>query len=90
MEKEVWKDKILRSLEGAKRAEPDPQLYGRIQTQLRAGQMQIVRSPYLALAAACLAVLLTANIYALAQQNTGQPTAERSVYQVDQTSFDLY
>ncbi len=94
MEKEAWKDKVLRSLEGAQRAEPNPQLYQGIQARLgklaNSGKMEIVRRPYLALAAACLALLITANIYAMAQQNRPAQISEATVYQLDQTNFDLY
>jgi hypothetical protein len=88
MKKEQWKDEVLRSMEGAKRAEPNPLLYHQIRAQL--GKMEVVRRPYLALAAASLALLLSANIYALAQQSTEQQAPAATVYQIDQANFDLY
>lgn len=89
MEKEQWKDDILRSIEGAKRAEPGPFLFDNIREKIgSAGRMQVVRRPYLALAAACLALLLAANIRAMRQSN-GE-TSAHSIYQVDNTNFELY
>lgn len=95
MEKEAWKDRILGSLEGAKRAEPDPHLYDGIRARLNAtspvAQMHVVRRPYLALAAACLVLLLTANIWALTQRYPETSAAPNtSIYQLDAANFDLY
>lgn len=88
MEKERWKEEVLRSLEGAKRAEPAPGLYAGIRSRL--APMQVVRRPYVALAAACLAVLITANVWALHQRQVETPASSVSVYQVDNARFDLY
>lgn len=95
MEQEQWKDRILGSLEGVKRAEPRPELYQSIRAKLTdvkmAGQMTVVRRPVLALAAACLALLLTANVWALKQQySKDAPAPNVSVYQLDNANFDLY
>lgn len=94
MEKEEWKNTILNSLQGAQRAKPDPQVYQRIQARLGertgAGKMELVRRPYLALAAAGLALLITANVYALAQQRTASTSPSASSYQLDRANFDLY
>ena len=95
MEKEQWKDRILGSLEGANRAVPRPEVYHNIRAQLTgvqmAGQMTVVRRPVLALAAACLALLLTANVWALKQQYSKDAAAPNSsVYQLDNANFDLY
>jgi hypothetical protein len=92
MEKEQWKEDILKSLEGIRRAEPDGQLYAGIRSKIEgsamAGRMQVVRRPYLSLAAACLAALIVANVWVIGQRQADQsPT---SVYQVDSAHFDLY
>ncbi|MBK8192629.1 MAG: hypothetical protein IPK76_05315 [Lewinellaceae bacterium] len=95
MEKEAWKDRIMGSLEGAKRAEPGTHLYDGIRARLKAAnpaaQMHVVRRPYLALAAAFLALLLTANIRALAQRypEVSVPP-DTSIYQLNAANFDLY
>ena len=92
MEKEQWKDDILRSLDGIKRAEPGPGLYAGIRAKLNApaaaGPFKVVHRAYLALAAACLALLITANVWALRQEQTS--TSGTSVYQLDTTRFDVY
>lgn len=95
MEKEQWKDRIMGSLEGLKRAEPHPGMYSSIRTRLTdvkpAGQMHLVRRPYLALAAASLALLLIANVWVLKRQYSMSPSASNvSVYRLDNANFDLY
>ncbi len=92
MEKEQWKEDILRSISGAKRAEPRPDLYAGIRAKLNAPaaaeSFKVVHRAYLAVAAACLALLITANVWALRQEHTG--ASGSSVYQLDNTRFDLY
>ncbi len=89
MEKEQWKDEVLRSLEGARRAEPGPLLYDKIRAKtVLAAPMHVVRPGYLALAAACLALLVTANAWAFSQSR--QEASTPSAYQLDNTNFDLY
>ena len=92
MEKEQWKDDILNSLEGIRRAEPDPQLYARIKSKtgeaVVAVRLQVVRRPYVALAAACLAALMIANVWAIGHRQV-EPSST-SVYSVDSARFDLY
>ena len=92
MEKENWKNDVLRSLEGARRAEPGPWVYTRIRERI--GQTAPVRAMrpvhplYVALAAASLALLLTANVLALRQQS--QVSNNPTVYQVDSANFNVY
>ena len=84
-----WKDDILRSMEGAHRAEPNPDLYAAIQAKIRSsGKLQVVSKPYLALAAACFAVLLVANIRLLSHRS-GDGTTQ-SGYQIEAANFSLY
>lgn len=92
MKKEDWKDEILRSLEGIQRAEPSPEILDKIRAKTNNvatnTAIQIVRRPYIALAAACLLLLLMANIRALNQGRNIPSTS--SAYQVDNANFDLY
>ena len=92
MEKERRKNDILSSLDGLKRAEPGPEVYAGIRAKIDkafvGSGLQVVRGPYLALAAASLVLLITANIWALNRQQT--ETTASSVYQVDNAHFDLY
>jgi hypothetical protein len=80
-------DEILNSMKGAQRAEPDPMLYERIRAKI-AVPMQVVRRPYLAAAAACLALLITVNVWVLSRQQA-RPSAT-TAYQIDQTNFNFY
>lgn len=89
MEKEKWKEEVLRSLDGAQRAEPGDLLYHNIRAKVLARQMQVLRRPYLAAIAAGLALLISANVWVLNRQQ--QPTTvTTSTYQIDPAHFDLY
>ncbi len=88
MENEKWKDEVLNSLEGIQRAQPDPNLYAQIRAKVVAGSMQVVRRPYLALAAACLTLLVIANVQAMRQSPVH--TTQSSIYVVDNANFSLY
>ena len=92
MKKRESKDEIMNSLDGLKRAEPGPEVYAGIRAKIDKAfvdsGLQVVRGPYLALAAAALVLLITANIWALSRQQT--ETTASSVYQVDNAHFDLY
>jgi len=79
----------LKSLQGIQRAEPDPALYGKIRSRvLQETKMQVIRRPYLAMAAACLTLLISANIWAISHRSPafGGPAA----YQVEAANFNLY
>lgn len=92
MEKEKWKDEVFRSLEGIQRAEPGPELLDKIKAKTNKvaanTAIQVVRRPYIALAAACLLLLLMANIRALNLSRNMPSTSFAN--QVDNANFDLY
>jgi hypothetical protein len=88
MKKEQWKEEILNSLEGIQQAAPNKNLYNKIRTKVIAGQKRVVRRPYVALAAACLVVLVASNVWILAQRKVDIPAS--SIYRVDNANFDLY
>lgn len=89
MENEPWKDEILNSLKGLRRASPDPALYERIRAGLPGrAAMQAVRRPYAVLAAAGFALLLTANVWALTREKS--TPSMPSGYQITQGNFDVY
>lgn len=84
-------DDILKSLEGASRAEPSAQAYQMILQRIAASeQIRLVRRPYVALAAACLALLLSVNVLALKQQTSPGGHASPGTYQLDAANFDFY
>ncbi len=83
------KDDILKSIEGAKRAQPDPQLYAAIQAKIAGIEhLQVVKRPYVALAAACLGLLIFANVSMLSNKDSAQKTP--SVYQIEYANYSLY
>ena len=87
---ENWKEDILKSMEGAKRASPPPELFSGIHAKIaRNGRMTVVPRPYLALAAASLAFLIMANVWAVTRAG-GSLKTESSTYQLSQANFDLY
>jgi hypothetical protein len=88
MKKEQWKEEVLNSLEGIQRATPDTNLYNRIRAKVIAGQKRVVRRSYVAMAAACLVVLVASNVWVLAQRKVEMQAS--SPYQVDNANFDLY
>ncbi|MEI6410319.1 MAG: hypothetical protein WCR52_13110 [Bacteroidota bacterium] len=92
MKKKDWKDDVFRSLEGIQRAEPGPELLDKIKAKTskiaNGATMQVVRRRYLVLAAACLALLVLANVQALNQRKPVPSMS--SAYQVDNANFDLY
>jgi hypothetical protein len=85
MEKEQWKEEILNSFNGIQRAQPGAHLYEKIRTS---GTLKVVKRPYIAAAAACLVLLISANIWMLRQKPAEPPMV--STYQVDNANFDLY
>lgn len=88
MEKEKWKDGILQSWEGARRAEPGPDVYAKIRQKIN-GKMEPVQRTYLALAAACFAALLCANIWLL-RTNLPETTNVARSYGIDAANFNIY
>ena len=82
-------DDILGSLEGIKRAAPNPELFNGILSKIAASEkLQLVRAPYIGLAAACLALLICANVTVFSQQS--QKTVLPSAYQIEQVNFNIY
>lgn len=82
-------DEIFNSLEGARRAEPASHVYEGVLARINPVYKHVlIRSHYVALAAACLTLLISANIMAFKQRssNTTAPTA----YQTELANFDLY
>jgi len=91
MENEPWKDGILNSLDGMKRASPDPLLFQRIVAKLPArANLRVVRRPYAALIAACFTLLLTANVWALTREKKMSAMPPATGYQMVQANFDVY
>ena len=88
---ESWKDRIMNSLEGAKPAEPATDLFAGIQARIQKPvMMHVVKRPYLALAAASLAIFVSANVYMLSAESSPNATVGSSAYQVQLADFNVY
>ena len=88
---ENWKDDVLNCVTGISKAEPNSLLYHTIREKIIYNarmKPSVVKKPYLALAAACLALVLTANIWIFNQSHvtSSLPTD----YPIDLANFNLY
>ncbi len=88
MNKENWEEEILNSLHGLQRAKPDPKLYAQIRDRIFDGRRVLPRT-YVLMTAACLALLLFANLQVL-QRPQKQSSSQVSSYSLDNTNFNLY
>lgn len=88
MENEDWKDRIINSLDGLQRAEPQPGLYAKINAQFRQTPLKMVKKPYVAVAAALLVLVAALNVWAVGHAVSDARAA--SVYQIDPGNFQLY
>lgn len=88
MDNESWKDQIMNSLDGAQHAEPQADMFEKIKQKMHTTPMQVVKKPFVAVAAACLAFIVALNIWAL--MRAPMPGDTSTVYQFDHTNFELY
>lgn len=88
MEKEQWKEEVIRSLEGIRRAEPSPFLKTRIEAAI-ANTYRRATPLQLRLAAVVTALLLIVNGYFLFsnRQPQGNPP---SGYQLNSHQYQIY
>ena len=70
IEKEAWKNEVLDSLNGMRRAEPSPFLFTRIEARLYS--KHVVTPSQLKWAAFALAVILFINVAALVQHRSSR------------------
>jgi hypothetical protein len=102
-EKEQWKDNVLSSLEGIKRAEAPPFLFTRIEARIRLYEMPTSmaaneRVPVLKLAfgVACFVLLCGINIWIVSQTASPnmvqqqQTSSAQAVPILETANFDLY
>ncbi|MCB0524950.1 MAG: hypothetical protein KDC86_10515, partial [Saprospiraceae bacterium] len=74
----------------AERAQPDPDVYKRILARIEIREkLEVVKRPYVALAAACLAFLIMANVYAISN-NRGVSRGGSSTYDMEIANYNLY
>lgn len=89
MDNESWKDQIMNSLDGAQRADPQADMFEKIKQKMRTAPLQMVKTSFVAVAAACLAFIVALNIWTL-MRSPVPGEASSSAYQFDRTNFELY
>ena len=85
IEKEAWKDEVLESLKGIKRAEPNPFLYTRIESKLFSGVE--ITPTQLRWATITLVAILAFNAAALLQHRS---TSVRNSNEYSLSNFSTY
>ncbi|MBD1207792.1 MAG: hypothetical protein H9535_05155 [Ignavibacteria bacterium] len=94
-EKEQWKDHVLSSLEGIKRAEAPPFLFTRIQASiLLTNRNPYVSTPKLMLGVVAFLVLCCVNLWVLIESNqvaspNNVPPLQAAIM-LESVNFDLY
>lgn len=66
-DKENWMEDVLGSLEGSKRAQPNPGLFARIESQIETPEAIVIPVTQWRLAAAAAILLLMLNVFAMRQ-----------------------
>ena len=66
-DKEKWMDDVLGSLEGSKRAQPSPELFARIESQIDAPEAKVIPITQWRIAVAAAILLLMLNVFAMRQ-----------------------
>lgn len=90
MNNETWKDDIINSMRGAKRAEPNPFLFTRIQSKLE-GEISSSSSLW-KLATVLSFTLLALNVSLILwnQKTAAKTSTETSSYFIETPSYQLY
>lgn len=83
-----WKDEIIESMQGARRAEPRPELLEAIIQRISASGLRYVSRMQVAMAAAGLVLVVSVNAWAWMQQRAFSTTD--SSYNLSLTEFQLY
>ena len=94
-DQEKWKDEVLASLQGSKRAEPDEALFARIEQELAAEEVRVIPMTFLRVAAVAAVLILGLNILGLLQVSQNQSLAvNETVSTEEQTqlwlNYNLY
>lgn len=96
MEKEQWKDEVLSSLRGLKRAEPNPFLFTRIEERIKSPSAFFpnasVSLPKLSLAFAGIALLGMLNFFVLKNSINSSTNTNNSqkAYSLNNINYQLY
>jgi len=93
MEKDKWKDDLLESIRGIKRAEPNPFLFTRIEANLTAEITERTFTFRVKLAGGLCALVLIANTMILlndTRAGVSKSQAINSEYQLSKSNYQLY
>ncbi len=92
MNNEQWKDDILNSLRGAKRAEPNPFLFTRILAQIETPEQSVSQSYIkVRLAVSLCSLILILNVTLIVRHiKTSAQNNEPSTYSMNTNQYQLY
>jgi hypothetical protein len=96
MNKEKWKDEVLKSFEGMERAKPSNDLFDKISSELENDQSTTISHKNVLAIAICILLLIVLNIFAISQyRSTLNPTNSETADEVNVqyaliSDFNLY
>ncbi len=90
MNNETWKDDILNSMRAAKRAEPNPFLFTRIQSKLEGEISSSSRLWKLATVLSFTLLALNVSVILWNQKTPAETSTETSSYFIETPSYQLY
>ncbi len=92
MNNEQWKDDILDSMRGAKRAEPNPFLFTRILAQIETSEQSVPQSYFkVRLAVSACALILILNVTLIIRQvRVSAENSEPATYSLNDNQYQLY
>jgi hypothetical protein len=90
MNNETWKDDILNSMRAAKRAEPNPFLFTRIQSKLEGEISSSSRLWKLATVLSFTLLALNVSVILWNQKTPAKTSTETSSYFIETPSYQLY
>ena len=97
MEKEIWKDNVMNSLHGIKRAEPNPFLFTRIEERMKEPALclpdGLVPVPKLSFVFAGIVLLFAVNFLALKNsdnENSLKTNLSTQAYSLNNIHYQLY
>ena len=91
MNKDQWNDNVLASLNGIKRAEPNPFLFARIKQQIRDGETaKFISTSKISFALMGFALLLMLNIWATLSSSEQQNVEKSTMNSLDIFPYTLY
>jgi hypothetical protein len=92
MNNEPWKDDIIDSMRGAKRAEPNPFLFTRILSQIETSDQSVRQSYFkVRVVVSLCALILILNVTLIVRHvKTSAQNSESSAYSLNTNQYQLY